>query len=161
MKKGGQNLLKTWLWGGGGIRTHVVRKSAVTEKAKWDITQKPNTLPTRLCRRLGFSDVLVVCIRACWVIPKILLGLSLVLPQPLSVHYSIGPKYTVRGHGIPSPILPLSAKIAKIQCRFERKCWIRYNHTATECRAANWKSSISVAIVVIDNQGRTIPETLT
>ena len=86
---GGQNLVKMGL---GGIRTYALRKGVLTEKAQWDtscITQNPNTLPTRLCRRLVKAAIHVVCIRACWVIPP-----------PFPTHCFIGPKFTVRCHGI-------------------------------------------------------------
>ncbi len=51
----------------GGIRTHALRKSALTENAQWNIAQKPNVLTTRPCRRLALPAVLVVCIRGLYV----------------------------------------------------------------------------------------------
>ena len=64
-----------------GFEPHARRKCALTEKAQRDVTQKPNTLPTRLSRRLIKAGVLVVCIRTCW-------GYT----APFSTHCPIGPK---------------------------------------------------------------------
>ncbi len=40
------------------------------------------------------------------------------------LHFSTGPKYTSRCHGIQWSIAPLSAKIAETQRRIERKSWM-------------------------------------
>ena len=52
------------------------------------------------------AAVLVMCILACWVIPP-----------PFSIDRSIRPKYTAPCHGVPWPIAPLSAEIAKLKAK--------------------------------------------
>ncbi len=81
---------------------HALRKSALPEKAKWDLVPKPSTLPARLRRRLVIIAVLVVCICARWA-----------KSTSFSIHYTIGRKFTA-----PWSIALLSAKIVKKKYKF-------------------------------------------